>query len=97
MLDIYLPHAVHRNFIADVGLMTPKQVAQSLVKYGRKHPELEMRAFVIPQVPGSIGRSHGVDGVTESLVKSKKYLLPMVVLSPEMTGATVVAYLASGG
>jgi hypothetical protein len=23
VLDIYLPHAIHRNFIADVGLMTP--------------------------------------------------------------------------
>ncbi len=96
VMDIYLPHAVHRNFIADVGLMTPKQVAHSLVKYGKQHPELEMSAFVIPQVPGSIGRSHGVDGVTESLVKSKKYLLPLVVLSPEITGATVVAYLVFG-
>ena len=25
VLDIFLPHAIHRNFIADVGLMTPKQ------------------------------------------------------------------------
>src|ERR1700691_507622 len=33
VLDIYLPHAIHRNFIADVGLMTPKHVARSLVSY----------------------------------------------------------------
>ena len=79
VLDIYLPHAIHRNFIADIGLMTPKQVARSLVGYGKKNPELNMTAFVIPQVPGSIPRSHPVDGVAESLVKSKKYLLPMVV------------------
>ncbi len=96
VLDIYLPHAIHRNFIADVGLTTPKQVAKSLVKYGRKHPEVEMSAFVIPQVPGSVPRSHAVDGVAESLVKSKKYLLPMAVLTPELTGAVVVAYLAEG-
>jgi hypothetical protein len=96
VLDIYLPHAIHRNFIADVGLTTPKQVAKSLVKYGQKHPEVEMSAFVIPQVPGSVPRSHGVDGVAESLVKSKKYLLPMAVLSPELTGAVVVAYLSEG-
>jgi hypothetical protein len=76
--------------------MTPKQVARSLVKYGKKHPEVNMTAFVIPQVPGSVKRSHGVDGVTESLVKSKKYLLPLVVLSPEFTGGVVVAYLADG-
>jgi hypothetical protein len=96
VLDTYLPHAIHRNFIADVGLMTPKQVAKSLVKYGKKHPELEMSAFVIPQVPGSVARSHGVDGVAESLVKSKKYLLPLAVLTPEFTGGVVVAYLAQG-
>lgn len=96
VLDIYLPHAIHRNFIADIGLMTPKQVARSLVSYGKKYPELNMTAFVIRQVPGSISRSHPVDGVAESLIKSKKYLLPMVVLAPEVTGGIVVAYLAEG-
>jgi hypothetical protein len=96
VLDIYFPHAIHRNFIADVGLTTPKQVAKSLVEYGRKHPELEMSAFVILQVPGSVPRSHPVDGVAESLVKSKKYLLPLAVLNPELTGGVVVAYLAQG-
>jgi hypothetical protein len=96
VLDIYLPHAIHRSFIADLGLTTPKQVARSLVKYGRSHPEVEMSAFVIPQVPGSIKRSHSVDGVAESLVKSKKYLLPLVVLSPVVTGGVVAAYLADG-
>jgi hypothetical protein len=96
VLDIYLPHSIHRNFVADLGMTTPKQVAKSLVKYGRQHPELEMSAFVIRQVPGSVGRSHPVDGVAESLVKSKKYLLPMAVLSPELTGAVVVAYLSEG-
>jgi hypothetical protein len=96
VLDIYLPHAIHRNFLADVGLMTPKQVARSLVSYGKKHPELNMSAFVIPQVPGSIPRSHPVDGVAESLVKSKKYLLPLVILAPEVTGGVAVAYLVDG-
>jgi hypothetical protein len=91
-----MPHAIHRNFIADIGLMTPKQVARSLVKYGKRNPELNMSAFVIPQIPGSVPRSHPVDGVAESLVKSKKYLLPMVVLSPEVTGGVIVAYLADG-
>jgi hypothetical protein len=96
VLDIYLPHAIHRNFVADLGLMTPKQVARSLVSYGKKHPELNMNAFVIPQVPGSIARSHPVDGVAESLVRSKKYLLPLVILAPEVTGGVAAAYLVDG-
>jgi hypothetical protein len=37
-----------------------------------------------------------VDGVAESLVKSKKYLLPMAFLAPEVTGGVVVAYLVDG-
>jgi len=96
VLDTYLPGAVHRNFIADAGLMTPKQVARSLVGYGKHHPELHITAFVIPQVRGTIPRSHGVDGVAESLVKSKKYIIPLAVLSPELTGGVVVAYLVDG-
>ena len=96
VLNTYLPHAVHRSFVADLGLTTPKQVAKSLVKYGKEHPEVEMSAFVIPQVEGTVGRSHSVKGVTESLVKSKKYLIPLVILSPAVTGGVVVAYLSKG-
>jgi hypothetical protein len=55
-----------------------------------------MTAFVIPQVKGTILRSHGVDGVAESLVKSKKYVIPLAILSPEVTGGVVVAYLVDG-
>ena len=96
VLDTYIPDVVHRNFIADVGLTTPKQVARSLARYGEKHPELEFSTFVIPQVPGTVKRSHPVDGVAESLVKSKKYLIPMVVISPEFSAGVVAAYLLDG-
>lgn len=96
VLDTYFPHAIHRSIVADLGMTTPKQVAKSLVAYGKKHPELEMSAFVIPQVQGSVPRSHPVDGVAESLVKSKKYLIPLAVLNPELTGGVVVAYLVKG-
>jgi len=95
-LDHYFPHAVRRNYIADAGITTPKQVARALVKYSRKHPELNMTAFTIPQVVGDMPRSHAVDGVAESLVKSKKYIIPLVVLSPEVTGGIVAAYLVDG-
>jgi hypothetical protein len=96
VFDLYLPGSAHRNFIADVGLTTPKQLARSLMKYGHEHPELEMSAFVIRQVPGSIPRSHPVDGVVESLLKSKKYIIPLTVLRPELTAGIIVAYMANG-
>jgi hypothetical protein len=96
VLNFYYPHSIHRNFIADAGMMTPKQAAKSLVKYSRKHPEANMRTFVIPQVPGTIARSTPVDGVVESLVKSKKYVVPLAALHPIVAGTLVVAYLGDG-
>jgi len=96
VLNTYDPHAVHRNFISDAGITTPKQDARDWVKYGKKHPELNMSAFIIPQVPGTVPRSHPDDGVAESLVKSKKYVIPLAILAPEVTGGVVVAYLADG-
>jgi hypothetical protein len=55
-----------------------------------------MSAFLIPQVPGAIKRSKPVDGIAESLVKSKKYVVPMTILTPELTGGLVVAYMTEG-
>jgi hypothetical protein len=96
LLNVYYPHAIHRNFFIDLGITTPKQVARSLTKYAKRHPELDFSTFVIPQVPGSIHRSHPINGVVESLVKSKKYVVPLFVLSPQLTAGMVVAYLADG-
>ena len=56
-IDFYYPHAVHRSLIADVGIMTPKQAAKSLVSYSKRHRDLQFSSFVIPQVPGTIPRS----------------------------------------
>ena len=95
-INIYFPKAIHRNLIADGGMTTPKQVARSLVKYGRRHPELKLTAFYIPQVPGDLSRSHRVNGVAESLVKSKRYIVPMALLAPGITTGVVAAYLVEG-
>jgi hypothetical protein len=96
LLDIYYPHSVHRNFFVDLGMTTPKQLARSLTKYANHHPELRFSTFMIPQVPGTIKRSHPVDGVMESVVKSKKYVLPLAVLTPQVAAGLIVAYLTDG-
>jgi hypothetical protein len=96
LLDVYYPHSVHRNIFSDLGITTPKQVARSLTKYADRHPDLNFSTFMIPQVPGSIKRSHPIDGVLESVVKSKKYVVPLSVLNPEVAAGFVVAYLTDG-
>jgi hypothetical protein len=95
-VDFYYPHAIHRSLIADVGIMTPKQAAKSLLRYSKRHRDLQFSSFVIPQVPGSIPRSRPVRGVLESLVKSKRYAVPLVslaVLHPVIGGGLAVAWL----
>jgi hypothetical protein len=77
-IDFYYPHAVHRSLTADVGIMTPKQAAKSLVRYSQRHEDLQFSMFVIPQVEGTVPRSTPVRGVLESLVKSKRYAFPLV-------------------
>jgi hypothetical protein len=96
VLDFYYPHSVHRNWIADAGMTTPKQVAKAVVHYGRKHPELHLTVFEVPQVPGSIKRSHHTDGAIEALVKSKKYMIPLAIINPYVAGSLVVVWAVDG-
>lgn len=96
LLNFYYPHSVHRNFISDVGVMTPKQVAHSLTKYAKRHSDLEFTTFVIPQVPGTIRRSTPVHGILEALLETKKYALPLAILHPEIAGGLLAVYFGDG-
>jgi hypothetical protein len=77
-IDFYYPYAIHRSFIADVGIMTPKQAAGSLASYSKRHRDLQFSVFVIPQVDGTVPRSRPARGVLESLVNPKRYAVPLV-------------------
>jgi len=96
VINFYYPRTAHRSFVADAGITTPKQIAKLLVKFSGKHPELQSSSFVIAQVPGSIPRSTPARGVVESVLKSKKYLLPLAILHPVVTGFLAAAYVGSG-
>ena len=88
--------AVHRNLIADFALTTPKQVARSFRSYAASRPDLVYNEYIIPQVPGSLGRSHSVDGISESMVRSKKYIVPLAFVAPWTTGGVLAAYVSNG-
>jgi hypothetical protein len=96
VINSYYPHAVRRNFVADAGLTTPKQVVKSLVKYSRKHPGLHLTSFVIPQIGGNSPRSKKNRGVFESLLMSKKYAVPLVLLHPWIAGTLAASYITGG-
>jgi len=96
LLNLYYPHSIRRNYFVDLGITTPKQVARSLSKYAKRNPDLDFSTFVVPQVPGTIDRSHRINGVVEAMLRSKKYVVPLVVLNPQLTAGMIVAYLADG-
>lgn len=96
IMNFYYPHTLHRSFVADLGITTPKQLARTLVRFDKHHPDLESSRFVIPQVPGNVPRSTPVYGVLESFLKSKKYLVPLAAFHPLIMGGVAVAYLSTG-
>jgi len=98
-INFYYPGAVHRSLIGDLGIMTPKQAAKSLLQYTKKNPSLEVASVVIPQIPGTVPRSAPVRGVLESFLKSKRYivpLMPLAVLYPYFGGSLAVAWMEDG-
>jgi len=95
IINFYYPGALRRSIIADAGISTPKHAAKALVKYCRRRPGVRLSRFVIPQIPG-IRRSTKVRGVSESLIRSKKYVVPLAILQPWVAGTAGAAYLISG-
>jgi hypothetical protein len=96
IVNFYYPKAVSRGIVADFGIITPKRVARSIVKYSRRHPDLEFVSLVIPQVPGTIRRSRPVRGIAESVLKAKKCVIPLAFFQPYVAGSFAAAYLVDG-
>jgi hypothetical protein len=96
VINFYYPKTIRRSIIADLGFTTPKQVAKLTVRFAEKHPELQFSAFIIPQIPGSRPNSRHVRGVAEALVKSKKYLAPMIAINPWLVPGVMTGYISLG-
>jgi len=92
IINFYYPGALHRSVIGDLGVTTPKQLAKCLARYSKRHPQLESKSYVIPQVPGVIKRSKPVKGVVESAFKAKKYMGPLLFWHPAIVGCFAAAY-----
>lgn len=96
ILNLYYEGAIRRNYVADAGLTTPQQIAKSLIFYARDHPDLTLSSFFLRQIPGSRHPSHRIDGISASLVNSKKYILPLAAFHPWVAGSILAIYLWNG-
>jgi len=96
VMNLYFPNALRSNPVADLGLTTPKQIAKSLVKYASSRPDLTLTSFVVPQIPGSRHGSGHARGVLESLLKTKKYVIPLAVAQPWIPPSLAAGYFMTG-
>ena len=95
VLNFYFPRAFGRRIVPDSGIVTPREVAYELVRYGHKHPEIRLRVLEIPLVPGYHHNSRVGKSVVGSLIATG-YVIPIAFLSPYAGGAVVADYLAWG-
>jgi hypothetical protein len=95
ILRSYFPHKFGRAIFPDAGITTPKLVAHALVKYAKKHPEIQLTVMAIPQVPGYRRDSRSIHGVAESLIVNG-YVIPIVMLNPYVAGGLLADYLIRG-
>jgi hypothetical protein len=94
VVNFYYPKAVGANSLADLNIASPRHNAKTFARFSRRHPELHSSSFVVPQVPGN-KRSKPVHGFVDSLVRSKKYSIPLAVYLPAVAigfGATHVLF-----
>jgi hypothetical protein len=95
VLNIYFPHSFRRNLFVDAGITTPKSITHELLGYSHKHPEMELKVFEIPQVPGMRRQSKPNKGITESLATTA-YAIPIAAFNPYVAGGLFLDYLVRG-
>jgi hypothetical protein len=95
ILNFYFPRTFRRSVLPDGGITTPRQVTYQLLRYARKHPETQLAAFDIPQVPGNRRRSRANKSIAQSLITSG-YVVPLFFISPYIPAAVIADYLVWG-
>lgn len=94
-LNFYFPGVFRRSVFPDAGMTTPKQIAYKLVRYGHKHPEVDVKVFEIAQIPGYRRMSRSNKSISESLITTG-YAVPLVAMNPYLAGGIFVDYLVRG-
>jgi hypothetical protein len=95
VLNVYFPRTFRRNFFPDAGMTTPKQITFKLARYARRHPDIELVVFEIPQVPGYRRMSRSNKSVSASLMTTG-YAVPIFLWNPYVAGGLFLDYLTRG-
>lgn len=95
VLNLYFPRTFRRTFFPDAGMTTPKQITYKLTRYSRKHPDIDLRVFEIPQIPGNRRLSRANKSVSGSLMTTG-YAVPIVLMNPYLAGGLFLDYVTRG-
>lgn len=95
ILNVYFPGKFHRCIFPDLGLSSPRQVTIQLVRYARKHPELDLRVFEISQIPG-YRRNSGPNRTVIGSLTTRGFAIPIGLINPYAAGGMLLDYLAEG-
>jgi hypothetical protein len=90
------PPILHPGKLADFAYTTPKSLARQIDAFGRQHPELSFAVYEVPQVPGTTRRSRPLRSSAELLLTTKRYLVTLSILQPEIVLADTVAFETKG-
>jgi hypothetical protein len=96
VIDTYFPHAVHPDYINDFGITSPKAIARSFSRYAHHHPGAEYRVLHFAQLPGTVKRSTVARDGTEQLYRSKKLLIPMILVASHELPVFAASYVLTG-
>lgn len=96
VVNTYFPHSAHRDVLNDFGVTGPKAIARSFTHYAEHHPDLQLRVIRVEQVPGTYRRSTDCREGTEQTIRSKKWLVPIVVLEAHAVPILAASYLLTG-
>jgi len=95
VMNAYFPRKFHRSLFPDAGVTTPKQVTYKLVRYGKKHPEIHLKVFEIPQIPGYEHWRRSNNDVAEAFFTTG-YAIPIALFNPYLAGGLFVDYMVRG-
>ena len=96
LLNVVMPGTFHRNNIADFHMMSPKQLSRLMERYGHTHPEANLTLYEVPQLPGTLRRSRPMRGAAETLLKTKRYLVTLLIIQPEAVLTSWIIYETKG-
>jgi hypothetical protein len=97
LVNAIFPHSVHRDPLNDIGLMGPKAAARSFTRWALQRPELGFYTMHFPQQPGPLPRGGLARSGTETVIHTKKYLIPAIVFGDfELPTSIFAAYIFTG-